>query len=250
MKWTIIALTLLLPLLAAGQEERIEFAKANDLYRTAEFRKAVTAYEGIAAGGYESPALYYNLGNAYYKLQNYPAAILSYERARRLAPHDDDILYNLRLANLRIIDKIDPVPQLFLLEWWKLFVNQASSSWWATGAVVALWAAALLAAVFRIARSGLLRRIAFFGATLCVLAAAVAYTAMSQRLGAERYSESAIVFAESVPVKSAPDAKSTDLFVLHEGVKVELLDAVGEWRKIRLVDGKVGWLTLPAVQII
>jgi len=94
------------------------------------------------------------------------------------------------------------------------------------------------------------QRIAFFLGAFAMFFAVLAFTGMYQQIHLTEGTQRGIVFAQSVAVKSAPDAQSTDLFVLHEGVKVEFLDVVGIWRKIRLADGKIGWLSNEHVQII
>jgi len=248
--WSILWVMLLLSPLAFGQEELLQFEQANKLYRDGEFAKASQLYERIIANGDESAALYYNLGNCYFKTQNIPSAILSFERAKRLAPHDDDIAYNLRLANLRVIDKIEPVPQIFFIEWWLSLINMFSSDGWATAAIAALWCAAIGGAVFIRIRWILIQRVSILVTFLAIVVCALAVGAMFRQMNQERNDRSAVVFAPSVSVKSAPDNQSTDLFVIHEGVKVELLDAVSDWRKIRLADGKVGWMQSESLQII
>lgn len=235
---------------SAADEASLQFDQANELYRRADYKGAAAAYERILMNGYESAALYFNLGNACFKQQDVAASILNYERALKLAPHDEDIAYNLRLANLRIVDKVDPVPRLFFLEWWDDFVRLFSGDEWAIIAIVALWVAAAAGAAFYLSRAYILQRVLFFGSILLLLAAIISFTTLAQRVQEEDNRKSAIVFQQSVTVKSAPDTQSTDLFVLHEGVKVELLDAVGSWHKIRLSDGKVGWLGREAFQII
>jgi len=247
---SLLLLLLAFPGLLLAQEESLQFEQANTFYRNGDYRKAAEMYEKVSHNGYDSPALYYNLGNAYFKLENIPSALLSYERARRLAPHDEDILYNLRLANLRVVDKIDPIPQVFLLDWWNAVVTQFSSSGWALVGIVSLWLAAGTGVLFLLARQGVLRRLAFLLAALSVIVAIGSFVGMAERDQAERSVSVGIVFTQSIAVKSAPDAQSTELFVLHEGVKVELLDMVGDWRKIRLADGKVGWIAAGAIQII
>src|SRR5258706_2151249 len=142
MKMLIVCLLLCSVQSAFSQEARLEFNQANQLYRDAQYEKASQLYEQVSKNGYESPALYYNLGNCYFKLHNLRAAVLSYERARRLAPRDEDISYNLRLANLRVVDKIDPLPQLFLLDWWNDFLGFYSSDGWALIVIICAWAAA------------------------------------------------------------------------------------------------------------
>jgi tetratricopeptide (TPR) repeat protein len=232
------------------QEEAVAFSAANELYRGLKYQEAARAYEKILAGGYESAALYYNLGNALFKAGNAPAAILNYERAKRLAPRDEDIGHNLALANLKIVDRIEPIPRLFFVEWWEALVGAASASAWGTAAIAALWVSVILLALFRVSRGRLLRRLTLIPGLLALLFVILAFTAGRIQDDRESSEVAAILFAATAPVKSAPDAGSTDLFVLHEGVRVDLLDAVGEWRKIRLADGKIGWLPVADLKVI
>lgn len=233
-----------------ADEATVQFEQANQLYRNGDFQQAALMYEQIVKNGYESGPLFYNLGNAYFKLHSIPAAILNYERAKRLSPRDEDIAYNLRLCNLRVVDKIDAIPPLFFLEWWHNFVNLLSSNEWGLLAVILLWCVVLSGAVFLVSHSFILRRVTFLFSFLSLLVCIVSIVGMIQRSRIERSDQQAIVFSQSVAVKSAPDIQSTDLFVLHEGVKVELLDGVASWKKIRLPDGKVGWMPVDGFQVI
>lgn len=246
----VIIWALAVPAAAPAQEASVAFSAANELYRGLKYAEAARAYEQIVANGFESAALYYNLGNAWYKAGDIPAAILNYERAKRLAPGDEDIAHNLALANLRIVDRIEPIPRLFFVEWWEALVGAASASAWGTSAIAALWAAALLLGAFRVLRGRLARRLTLIPGVLVLLFAVLAFTAGGIQGGRETSESAAILFAETAPVKSAPDAGSTDLFVLHAGVRVDLLDRVGEWRKVRLADGKVGWLPAADLKVI
>ena len=241
---------LLVPGWLLAQEALLKFERANEAYREGKYDSAATMYEEIASNGFESPGLYYNLGNARFKLKNIPAAILNYERARRLAPHDEDIAYNLRLANLRIIDKIDAVPEFFLVGWWNGIIGLYSSSGWAAIGIALMWGAVFSGGIVLVVRAMPVRRIFAVigvGAFLVACFAYVAVASQHRREISERY---AIVFSQSIPIKSSPDAKSLDLFVLHEGVKVELLDEVENWSKIRLPDGKIGWIPSEDLQVI
>jgi tetratricopeptide (TPR) repeat protein len=235
--------------IGVADEATVQFEQANMAYRDGEYQKAAELYEQIIAQGYESAPLYYNLGNVYFKLNSLPASILSYERAKRLAPNDEDINYNLRLANLRVVDKIEPLPQLFFIAWWEHLMNHHSADQWAIIAIIALWFAVLGGVLLVIGRA-LLRRIASAASVVALGLSVFAFIGVMQRNTIEEVKREAIVFDKSVSVKSAPDRQSTDLFVIHEGVKVELLDSVGEWRKIRLADGKVGWLIAESVESI
>jgi tetratricopeptide (TPR) repeat protein len=233
-----------------GQEVGVQFEQANQFYRTGEYQKAAQLYEQVMKNGYENPALYYNLGNAYFKINNIPAAILSYERARRLAPGDDDISYNLRLANLRLVDKIEPVPQLIFIRWKNTIIQSFSADGWAVFGIVCVWGALCAGLCFFAFRSLLVQRLALLAVAVTFALMMFGFFGMYQQYQYEQSAAGAIIFSPTVSVKSAPDEKSTDLFVIHEGVKVELLDSVGDWRKIRLADGKVGWISNQTIQII
>lgn len=235
---------------ATAEEALIQFEQANELYRKGDFAKAIGAYEQILAHGYEAPELYYNLGNAYFKIDDIPPAILAYERAKRLFPTDEDISYNLHLANMRVIDNVEPLPQLFFVEWWRSIVNTFSSDTWAAIGIVGLWCISFgLATLLLFART-VVRRLAFLSASISLVLVLISFAAMMERSSIEESDYFGIVFTSSVLVKSAPDEHSTDLFMLHGGVKVEVLDSVANWKKIRLADGKVGWLPAESITVI
>ncbi len=230
MRYLMMLIFLFYTSISFSQEAIIQFEQANKLYRDGEYQKAAQMYEQIIKNGYESPSLYYNLGNAYFKLSNIPASVLNYERAKRLSPNDDDINYNLRLANLRVIDKIEPIPQIFIVNWWNSLVNTFSSSGWAWMIIIILWVAAFCGALIFVFQSSTLQRLAFFVAIVAVISVLLSVICFIQRYQDEGKQKSGIIFSQTVSVKSAPDAQSTDLFVLHEGVKVEFL--------MRSVNGK------------
>ncbi|HEV8538843.1 MAG TPA: tetratricopeptide repeat protein [Bacteroidota bacterium] len=236
--------------LALAQEASLQFEQANQLYRSADYQGAAKMYDLVVKNGYESAALYYNLGNAHFKLKDIPSAILNYERARRLAPHDDDVQYNLRLANLRVVDKIEPVPQIFFIEWWSSIMSSLSSGGWAVLAIVSLWCTAVCGAITLLMRSPGAQKISLGICVASLLLCVLGFTGTIRQYRHEQNDQTAIVFSPSIPVKSSPDAQSTDLFVLHEGVKVDLLDTVGEWKKIRLADGKMGWIPAEGIRVI
>lgn len=233
-----------------AQEASVRFSTANEEYRAGRYRDAVRSYEEVLANGYESAALYYNLGNAYYKTGNIPAAILNYERAKRITPDDEDILHNLRLANLRVVDKIDPLPRLFFLVWWEELLNLTSSGGWAAFAIAALWIAVVLILIPRALNVQRFQKVLVGTTTLAVIFAVFALTAAAQQADRESPGSAGIVFEATVAVKSAPDGRSTDLFVVHEGVHVRLMDSVDQWWKIKLADGKVGWIPENALRVI
>ncbi len=250
MRWLIVVVMICVSSMVFAQEAALQFDQANQLYRNGNYKQAAEIYEQIAKAGYENPMLFYNLGNCYFKLREIPSAILNYERAKRLAPHDEDIAYNLLLANLRITDKIEPLPRLFIDDWWRAAVTSFSSDSWGLIGIISLWSAALGGALVIIVTSYAVQRTAFVISLIAILLTAFSFVAVSQQLHREQNELHGIVFSPTVSIKSAPDEQSTDLFVLHEGVNVELLDSLGEWKKIRLADGKIGWLQSTNVELI
>ncbi len=250
---TIVVLTALLCLaVAAGfaQSPEVVYQQANQLYQQGKVAEARDLYESIVKNGLVSGDLYYNLGNAYYKTGNVPRAILYYERALRLMPGDDDLRHNLQLANLMITDRIETTPQLFVWEYWdglKAAVSLSLATWMAYGAYVLVIAAAagfVLASSYRMRKSALLVGLA--SGVLLILLLLLFFGKLSDTTRTDQ----AIIQATIVTVKNSPDPKSSDAFVLHGGVKLQIIDRVGEWVKVRLADGKVGWLEASAVEVI
>ena len=235
--------------LYAGDNQSI-IAKANDAYSVGNFEEAIGLYEQVLKNDYEAPQLYYNLGNSYFKTNNLPAAILNYERATRLATDDEDIAFNLKLANLKTLDKTESIPPLFFKAWWNSFARLFPGDQWAIISIVSFWICILSFCAYITTNKVNYKKMFFWFSTLLLLLAIFSFTYAYQGYKVASSNDEAIVFSASVTVKSSPDENGTDLFVLHEGTKVVILDGIGEWNKIKLSDGSVGWLRSEAVEII
>jgi tetratricopeptide (TPR) repeat protein len=226
------------------------FDQANAFYQKNEMQKAAQLYEGLIKGGHESASLYFNLGNAYYKLNNNALAILNYERAKKLNPHDDDIAFNLKMANLKVTDKVEAMPVLFYEHWWNNIVESYSFDQWAVLGTALIWIVFVLVLWFVLTASRLVKQLTFYAALLFFLMSAFAFVLADTQNKQFEFRNEAIVFVPSVYIKSSPTDKSTDLFILHEGSKVQILDKVGPWEKIKLLNGNVGWVKETAVAVI
>lgn len=240
----------LLPIVALAQSPEQVFLQGNEAYRQGNLTQAIDLYESVLHNGYLSGDLYYNLGNAYYRTGNIGRAVLNYERARRLMPGDEDLRHNLQLANLVITDKIETTPRLFLWDWWDGVKNSFSldaATWWCLFSIMLLLCAG---AVFFLARTYRLRIVAVWVAGVGVLCVVLFLSVFFGRLGDMRRVDEAVVMEGVATVKNSPDDRSTDAFVLHAGLKVQTIDKVGTWVKIRLADGKVGWIGEDAVETI
>ena len=238
----IIGLTAFLQNTSSAQSPEAAFSRGNELYRAGKFQDAAKEYDSIIKEGKFSAELYFNLGNAYYRDGQLARAILAYERAAQLHPDDPDIEHNLKLAYLKTVDRIEPVPDMFLIQWMRA-VGSLMSSDHVRIMFIVCWVLLFcsLATMYLVLHPALLRTariVFFFSCTLVVIWGAM-LGIQSMRDTAQ---DKAIIIAQTVTAKSSPDAKSVDAFVIHEGVKVKLTDAVGDWVKATLVDGKVGWI--------
>ena len=250
LRFMAMALLLLLGTRASGQSPEVLFRQGNQMYQQGRLEDARSAYENIVAMGYGSGELFYNLGNTYYRLGEIARAILSYERALRYLPQDDDIRHNLELANLLITDRIEPTPRLFFLEFWEDLKNALSlqsTTWLGYFAYLLLLASLTLLVL---ARTYLWKRIGMISAlaSLCLFTSLLVLFAA--QLADVTEENEAVVMEAVVTVKNSPDVGSSDAFVLHSGVKVEITDSVSDWIEIRLADGKVGWIELSTVERI
>ncbi len=248
---------LILVLLAGGLTVRVSaqttedaFARGTEYYRAGQYDRAAKEYESILRQGYVSAEVYFNLGNTYYRQNRLGLAILAYERAARLSPGDADIRHNLRLLYLKTVDRIEPVPELFLIQWVRAVTTLMTP---ATTQVLFLfgWCVFFLSLtlLYLIARPAVVRSMRWTALVGLIVALVGGSVLGLQRLQ-DTTRDDSIVIAPVVTAKSSPDDRSVDAFVIHEGLKVKSTDAVGDWVKITLPDGKVGWIRTDQCQRI
>jgi tetratricopeptide (TPR) repeat protein len=223
-------------------DQQADIEKANKAYMAGFYENAITIYEKIINDGVASPELYYNLGNAYFKTNNFPSAILNFERALKYNPGDEDIIYNLAVANSKIVDKIELLPDLFYIKWWKNLKSWLSPDGWAIAIITLFTLLIILTAVFLLSRSIITRKILFASGLVILLASILTGIIAWQTYTESRMQNTAIVFTPTLPVKSSPDESSIDLFVIHEGLKVRIMDKIGDWNEIKIANGSKGWV--------
>lgn len=235
--------------LASAQPVTI-FNKANVAYKNEDYETAAKLYEQLIQQGNISSDVYFNLGNSYYKTENYGAAILNYERAKKFNVVADDIDYNLNLANMQCIDKIEPLPQVFYEKWFAEFIYSSTPDARAEMMVAALWMALIFFAIYIFVRRTSIRKSSFLAAVICLFWAAFCFLAASKQSSLINSRKDAIIMAESDYVKSSPDEKSANLFMLHSGTKVVILDNLQGWKKIKIANGNVGWVPEKSLEVI
>jgi tetratricopeptide (TPR) repeat protein len=226
------------------------FALANKHYQQNEFDLAVKTYQQLIEKGIQTPEILYNLGNAHFKNGDLGYAILYYEKAKLLAPHDDDINQNLAIANARVLDIIDVIPDFFIKRWVYQLVNLLPSNTWAMIGLVTFAAMLALFMLYFFSGNIDIKRIGFYSAVGLLLVSMLTYWCSVKRKKYITGNNTAIVVEPSVSIKSSPDAEGNNVFVLHEGTKVMVADSIENWKEIRLTNGNKGWLESKAIQSI
>jgi tetratricopeptide (TPR) repeat protein len=228
--------------LAFGTEEGDLMKAGNDYYQRKQYEKAIDTYKKVIQMGYEGVSLYYNLGDAYYREGKIGYAILYFEKAHRLAPGDDDVNHNLAIANTRTVDKINTMPKFFLFQWWESLLALFSLTGWIYLAYVFYIALLLSIGFYFFAKRPGFQRYSFFGGLSSLVLLIITASLLLVKLNRELNVKSAIIIEPTVTVKQGPDPTNNDAFVIHEGLKVREEDHVNNWVKIRLQDGKEGWM--------
>lgn len=237
-------LLLLIPGLTARSQETadLKYTEGVRLYSESKYQDAVDKWMELYNTGYRSASLNYNIGNAYFKMNNVPGAILFYERAHLLKPADEDILYNLQIARTMVVDKFVEIPELFFVSWFNFLSLSLSSNLWAKISLASFVLFLLLFSLYIYSSKYRLKVIGFWISLLMILISIFAFSFSSRNKTLVYNNPKAIIFSPLVNGKSSPDNSGTDLFILHEGTKVTVEDEVGEWNEIRLSDGNKGWV--------
>lgn len=227
---------------------------ASTAYSKGDFEKAVQYYEGIISLGFESPEVYFNLGNVYYKTDKIGMSILNYERAKKLSPYDEDIAFNLKLANQRTLDKIEPLPKLFLQEWWDNLKSMHSEKTWGIRSIVCFTLFLLFLGVFITSGRIFTKQFGFWLALVFFVLSTITFSISKSRYKDITEKDSAVILSSSAEIKNAPDDKGTKLFILHEGTVVNapeiIINPQGEWVKIEVSSDKVGWVKRAQIEFI
>lgn len=223
---------------------------ANFAYSKGNFQKASEYYEGIISLGYESPEIYFNLGNAYYKLDKIGMSVLNYERAKKISQHDEDINFNLKLANQHTLDKIESAPKLFLEEWWDNLKRMHSEKIWGIRSIVCFILFLFFLGVFITSRRLINKQFGFWLGSIFFIFSAISFSVSKSSYNNIINKNSAVILSSSAEIKNSPSNTGTKLFILHEGTKVSTSETDGEWVKVELTSEKVGWVKRSAIEFI
>jgi len=241
-KWAVILIFVSQYVTGKAQQPETLFDQANQLYAQEEYAQAIALYDSVMGSGNISHELFFNLGNAWFKLNDLPKAIVNYERAKLLAPNDEDINFNLELTNTYLTDKITAVPEFRIKKWLNAMSLWMRPNTWALLGVLAFAFTLFLFLLYRKTYKSGLRKWAFTGSLIWLMLAAVFIYMGNRQKNYVLDNPYAIVNEPTVMVKSTPDMQSTDLFVIHEGLKVEVLEDYFDWSEIKLANGNKGWM--------
>ncbi len=226
------------------------FEKANALYNDGKYAEAIDTYESILDSDMHSSALYFNLGNANYKLNNIAPSIYYYEKALQLSPKNEDIKRNLAFAQNMTIDAIDKVPEVGFSRIFKKIVNTFNTDTWAKIAVGGVLLFVLLFLMYHFSYVTSRKRIAFVVSVLSLLTAFFSLAMAFKKEALNGKDNPAIVFSQESRVKTDPNQTSEELFRLHEGTKVQVLETYDDWKKIQLSDNSTGWIPSKDIKLL
>jgi len=229
-------------ILGMAQDPDSLFVQANELYRQENYTEALKAYEEIEAMDQESWALYYNIGNIHYKMNRVAPAIFYYEKALKLRPDQQDVRFNLEFANQMVLDNIEPLPRNLGQRFMDAVILKLTYETWAKIAVGLAFLFALLFLMYHFSYSTGKKRFYFITSIITVILVTTSvFFAFRNQLYVKNNRE-AIIFATEAEVMNAPTTTSETYFELHEGTKVTVLESLDNWKKIRIADGKIGWI--------
>ena len=249
LKKAVIYLLLLTSLSGFAQVGNLK-SEADQAYISEDYSKATELYEQILSQEYVSAEVHYNLGNAYFKTGNIAPAILHFERAKKLAPNDEDIIFNLKLANLSVKDRVEQIPQLFFVNWWKILLSTFSTDGWAWSAVIAIFTGLGGLLLFKFSDEEGMRRLTFYVGVIALGWGTFSIYAAQRSFDHATNDKRAVIFTPTLNAKSAPDRKGKDLFVIHEGLVVTVTDELNGWVRIKLTNGNVGWIPVEGIESI
>ena len=245
-KYILLLFTLIFPLLAVQEEIPFHYENGIDAYRNGQFDLAIQEFEVILENNWDSPELYYNLGNAFYRSGNTAGAVWAYESCLKLSPTHTNARYNLKLANLKVKDRVDlPEPPLYL-KWYLGIKEQFTPSEWINISLFILLLFTLAATLSRFLSNSVLVNLR--GIILSVLFVVIFFTLHS--IQTENSVNAGIIYDMKVEVRSEPNPFSTRLFEVHEGLRVSINETTDKWVEIELLDGKTGWIENDRIRLI
>jgi len=224
------------------------FVKANKLYQIEKYDEALQLYKEIEKENLQSDQLFYNIANANYKLNRIASAIYYYEKSLLLDPNNEDAKFNLGFAKRMALDNIEPLPKNISQKISDGIIQRLSYDVWAWLTVGFSFLFAILFLLYHFSYSSRSKRFYFVSSSISALLAFITLAFSYNNINYVKTNKYAIIFAVESDVKSAPTLSSEVSFELHEGTKVLILESLDNWKKIKIADGKTGWVVADDLQ--
>ena len=245
-KIILIISIIIIPVFAVQDGVSLHYDIGIDAYKKGQYDLAIQEFESILSNNWDSPELYYNLGNAYYRVGNIAGAVWAFESCLQLSPTYSDAKYNLMLANLKVIDRMDlPEPPLYL-QWYMGIKEQFTPSTWINISLLILITFSIIMTVSQIISSVILQYLR--GSIIVMFFISLFFTIHS--IWTNNSLNIGVIYATQVEAHSEPNSFSTRLFEVHEGLRVSINKIADDWVKIELLDGKTGWIENNQIRMI
>ena len=220
--------------LTAAEGTAADFDGANKLYEQGKFAEAAAGYQKVLQSGHVSPAVYFNLGNAYFKGGQLGRAITAYREAESLTPRDPDIRANLQFARNQVQGPTISAPG------WQRWLNKLSlNEWtWLGAACLWLWFALLIIAQWRSLSLAIPRKVIITLGMITVLVNACLLVALK----VEGFTKKAVVVTAEAVVRQGPLDESQTAFTVHDGAELRVLDRKDEWLQVTADPRRIGWV--------
>lgn len=249
MKPLLYTLVVLFGMFASAQNESL-FEEGNTLYSNGKYYEAIEKYEAVLNSGYHSAEVYFNLGNAHYKLNRIAPSIFYYEKALQLAPNDEEILNNLSFAQNMTIDAIETVPEIGISKFVRKVINMFNFDTWAYLSVLFMALFIILFISYYFASYTGKKRFAFVSSFISMFLTLLFLSFAFKKQTMDNKDNPAIVFSQEALVRTDPNLSGEEAFRLHEGTKVQVIDTINNWAEILLVDGKTGWIVTDNIKLL
>ncbi len=236
---TVVTLLLLVCNLFANDQL---FKEANDAFMGKDYDGAIAKYEALLTDGLSSVELHFNLATSYYKINELGKSVLNYEKALKLKPGHKDSQFNLAIVEDNLVDDMEALPPFFLTKWWNTLRDLLSSTIWSIIALIMLWISVFGWVKWFTGEDRVVKKKGFLIGVSCLLLCLIPFFLARSSAQFESEYQAAVILEKVLELRTAPDEASAPVVELHEGTKVNLLDKIEDWYKVRLKNGEVGWL--------
>jgi tetratricopeptide (TPR) repeat protein len=225
-----------------SQTPDVLFEKGNEFYNNGEFELAIKQYNKILENGIHSPELYFNLGNCFYRLNKVAESNFNYEKALLLSPNEQYILNNISFAKNMGLDNIEELPLTQFQKNIDYIISLFSIKIWSFILIVLMSLFFISALIYLFSYNPVYKRIYFSLSIIILIISLLIFSIIWTELKKSNEIKSGIVFSKELSVFSEPNKRNEELFILHEGTKVQLTDKLKGWEKIKLINGAEGWV--------